>query len=495
MTRLLAHGTPPSAGAGKTLAYDALYLNLMSVRCLPRRLHLPRLALLRPGALTLHLLPPQPTAATAASGPNPAPFGPSSHAPLCFLPLLVLPAAAAREVAQLHAYAVAREMRWGEQGQRQDGAGGGGESSDCTVRAAHGLLGGGNAAAAMSALHSHDMYGMAYDFGALLDLPYTIADSTAADGSGPSPDPWVFCGVLRLLAEQGMGACLRMGLGAMQRAGVRLQAGDGGAAGDEQTVDARASAGRGGDALEPSGSHDPDAAAADDAGAEVDAAVAFVLQAMAGQPQGKNPDRGAARGSTTEGAPWRQEGPAQEHEHGAQRSSSVSSADADVECLQPSPNPGALPPPNGVGGAAAPGIVTDPSSCHRPSSPSPSPPPFLPPPLPPCSNWRWWLRSLFVGFSPAPLESAYQRYKAARSRACDIVALLSHVAMASITLVRMVQDTGGAGGTLGGGGGGGSCVAEMCWPRAEAWGGVDPQLAGQVLWLRVSLAALLLRTR
>ncbi len=471
-----------------------------------RRLRLPRTALLSPGVLTLHLLPPSradsPSVleSQAASAPHP-------HAPLCFLPLLVLPAAAAREVAQLHAYAVAREMGWEGEGPVQAGRGGGAADSDYTTRVAKELLGGAGAAAAVAALHGNGMYSLSYDFGALLGLPYNTA-------RGSAPDPWVFSGVLRLLAERGMGACLRMGLGAMQRAGVRLRAGSGAASAagagaedgaawadddGEVTVDAaerlllgRAAAGRflqGGPGAQTAGvAQDTNltggagctragdgqtAGAASPSSASAPREDKEAGTATAGSASAPREDKGA--GTATAGSA---SAPREDKEAGTAAAGSAGARDAPAS-LSPSRQRLKQPPPEAAAtafdttSAAAPAFSLFPCRCSAaPSSPAP-PLPALPPSRGP--SWRWWPRALLLGFQPAALEAAYQRYKAARCWSSDRLALLTHVGMATITLVRMLREDGG--GAAGGGAGG---------------GGYDPQLAAQVLWLGVNLGCVLL---
>ncbi len=447
-----------------------------------RRLTLPRSALLSPGVLTLHLLPP-PSTSTPLDHPTPAPSSPNPlphpHAPLCFLPLLVLPAAAAREVVQLHAYAVARELGWAEEGhegegmkQQQDIAEGRVSSDTRVSNLLAGTRGGtaAEAVAAMSALHRNGMYSLSYDFAALLDLPYSAADSTAADGSDPAPDPWVFCGVLRLLAEQGMGACLRMGLGAMQRAGMRLQAGGGGGAAG-------------------AGAETGTARNDDDREVTVDAAVQLLL------------DRPAA-GCFQVGLGVRAEGVAKQHD--ASGGAGCTGAGEQQEARVPSASSAGAPdaraaphsyrprldqaPPEAVAaavdttGAAAStsSLFSCRSSATLPSPPTP-PLPALDPPRGP--SWRWWLCALLLGFRPAALEAAYQRYKTACCWSSDRVALLTHAVMAIMTLVRMLRKDGGAGA--------GGVAGEAHGAAGGAGGGYDPQLAAHGLWLGVSLASLL----
>ncbi len=481
----------------------------------PCRLYLPRSTLLQAGAVTLHLLPP-PSAETATGRAAPAPSGPPPapqphlHAPLCFLPLLVVPAAAAREVGQLHAYAVAREMGWVEEGQVDEGerqqqqqqptgtrvGAEGPEGSEHTAVVGNLLLGGtgsaSDAVAAMAALHGNSMYSLSYDFGALLDLPYRAACCTAGGGGGASaPAPWVFSGVLRLLAERGMGACLRMGLGAMQRAGVRLDLGGIGPEGarrddvDHGTTE--------GGAPEPSG-----------AGVDVDAAVRFLLEVASGRTQG-SPRSASSRSS--------EQGVAVAGGHlGRERQASSHSGRASkpgAHATEMAPGASVRGSGNSVASFGAPPTPQDPldsvgtphsqSSSSGTSTPSSHGPPRQLPQLP--STWRWCLGALVFGFSPAHLEAEYQRsYKAARCRAYDFTALAVHVAMAFITLVRMIQDGHAAGGGQGGdelagaaaGGAGGRDSDAAAAVREAHGGGYDPQLAAQVLWVGVNLLAFLL---
>ncbi len=445
-----------------------------------RRLQLPRAALLSPGVLTLHLLPPSPKAPAASpsgqhtpapSGPHPAPY---PHAPLCFLPLLVMPAAAAHEVAQLHAYAVAREMGWGEQGHGEQGEGGeqlqgtAEGNATYTSRVGHLLAGtrdatAAEAAAAIAALHRNGMYSLSYDFGALLDLPYPTA-------RGSAPDPWIFCVVLRLLAEQGMRACLRMGLGAMQRAGVRLEAGGGGGAAGTEAGTARRD---------------------DDGEVTVDAAVQLLLdRAAAGRFQMGQPTQAedAAEDKCRPGGAGCTR-TCEEHEAGV---AAAGGAGAPGARAVPRSYPQRLkqPPPEA---AATAGNIKSASastsflfSCRcsttPPSLPTP-PPPGAPPPRGP--NWRWWLRALLLGFQPTALEAAYQRYKTARCWSSDRLALFTHAGMAIMTLVRMLREGGGAGA------GGAACQAHGAAGGARGAHLYDPQLAAHGLWLGLSLTSLL----
>ncbi len=441
----------------------------MSAHIGSHRLQLPRSALLSPGVLALHLLPPPPTS-TPPDHPAPVPSGPPPahyfhpHAPLCFLPLLVLPATAAREVAQLHAYAVARELGWGQEGQGfeegmeqlQQGLVEG--DATYTTRVSDMLTGARGcvaAGAAAAALHGNGMYSLSFDFGALLDLPYNTAR-----GGAPSPDPRVFSGVLRLLAEQGMGACLRMGQGAMQRAGVRLEAGDGGAAGMGAGVRAPAEdhgismgAMRGASVEGPSG--------AGDQGLLVQGSLECEQQ------------------QDTQDSPFRTPGSVPEA-HG-QGSILVDTAHV---------RPFAQASCKGTTAGAGPSVPRSPDH----STPPPLQHPLLPAPPPHGPNWRWWLRTLLLGFQPAGLEATYQRtFKAARCCACDCAALALHVAAATVSGVRTARN----GGEHGGGQQDADCAAGVCGvhtcpPSVGARGGYDPQLASQVLWMGGNLLSLLL---
>ncbi len=440
-----------------------------------RRLQLPRSALLSPGVLTLHLLPPPSTSTPPdhlASVPSGLPR-PHPHAPLCFLPLLVLPAAAVREVEHLHAYAVARELGWAEEeGHGEQGEGGeqlqqGAVEGNATynTRVSDMLMGvrgcvAAGAAAAIAALHGNGMYSLSYDFGALLDLPYNTADCTADSDVAPAPDPWAFSGMLRLMAEQGMGACLRMGQGAMQRAGVRLEAGDGGAAGMGAGVRAPAEdhgismgAMRGASVEGPSG--------AGDQGLLVQGSLECEQQ------------------QDTQDSPFRTPGSVPEA-HG-QGSILVDTAHV---------RPFAQASCKGTTAGAGPSVPRSPDH----STPPPLQHPLLPAPPPHGPNWRWWLRTLLLGFQPAGLEATYQRtFKAARCCACDCAALALHVAAATVSGVRTARN----GGEHGGGQQDADCAAGVCGvhtcpPSVGARGGYDPQLASQVLWMGSNLLSLLL---
>ncbi|PNH07286.1 hypothetical protein TSOC_006272, partial [Tetrabaena socialis] len=187
------------------------------------RLQLPPVALRASGALSVFVLPSS-SAVDALEASSVA-----DAAPLAALPLLALPAAAAAEVRQLYGEVLGQEV-YGSLQQlllEENTAGGGPDGWRLAASASAA------AASASAAIRQSGLASLSHDIGALLQLPASAAveafERGAGDGDGGGAqeeqlpfEAWSSADLLRFLASQRMGACLREGLRALRRAGVQL---------------------------------------------------------------------------------------------------------------------------------------------------------------------------------------------------------------------------------------------------------------------------------
>ncbi|PNH09807.1 hypothetical protein TSOC_003520 [Tetrabaena socialis] len=347
------------------------------------RLQLPPAALHAPGTLAVFVLPSS-SAEAALEAPSAA-----DAAPLAALPLLALPEPAAAEVRQLYGNALGDEQVYGSlqqlllEGRAADGG------PDCWRLTASAAAA---AATASAAIQQGGLTSLSYDIAALLQLPVVTGEGAledvAGDGPGNEAPQLPFhalpsAEVLRFLASQRMGACLREGLRALRRAGMRLT-GNGQAPGNGEVA--------------------------------VEAAALQLIREAAGEA-------GAV---------------------GVMGSNKQPPSQLDPE-LPPSANesrPGASPPPPARGGGTPPtlvrrsgisgrsGAAAGPSDQPTPSTAHGAPISSSHPPSRSARPWnlslgktlRWWLRALLLGFSAPGQERSYQAFKAARCWRVNLMA-------------------------------------------------------------------------
>ncbi|PNH05277.1 hypothetical protein TSOC_008454, partial [Tetrabaena socialis] len=226
------------------------------------RLMLPPAALQKAESLTVFVLPP-----SSADAAPPA----AAATPLAAFPLLALPAAAAAEVMQLYGAVLDDAVYDSLQQLLLEGTAGGGPCGWSLAASASAA-----AASASAAIQQSGLISLSHDIGALLQLPGSATEEAleggAGDGAGSeapaeqllrflaeealedvadgdaggAPEEQLpfeassFADLFRFLASQRMGACLREGLRALRRAGVRLACKGGAFPNGEGAVEAAA---------------------------------------------------------------------------------------------------------------------------------------------------------------------------------------------------------------------------------------------------------------